>query len=108
MLEAARIEGCSEIRIFNRLVLPCIKPGVMPMLIFNFVACRNNYIEPLIIMQDKDMYTLPVMISPIKGLYLSNYGAMHLAITISVIPIVIVFCFLSKYIINGFTVGANK
>ena len=108
MIEAARIEGCSELRIFNRLILPCIKHGVMTMCIINFVACWNNYIEPLIIMADNDMYTLPVMISMIKGLYLSNYGAMYLAIAISVIPIIIVFCFLSKYIINGLTVGSDK
>lgn len=108
MIEAARIEGCSELAIFNKLVLPCVKPGVMTMCIFNFVACWNSYIEPLIIMTDNDMYTLPVMISMIKGLYLSNYGAMYLAIAISVIPIIIVFCFLSKYIINGLTVGADK
>lgn len=108
MIEAARMEGCSEVRIFNRLILPCIKPGVMTMCIFNFVSCWNSYIEPLIIMTDNDMYTLPVMISMIKGLYLSNYGAMYLAIAISVIPIIIVFCFLSKYIINGLTVGSDK
>lgn len=108
MIEAARIEGCSELGIFNRLILPCIKPGVMTMCIFNFVACWNSYIEPLIIMTDNDMYTLPVMISMIKGLYLSNYGAMYLAIAISVIPIIIVFCFLSRYIINGLTVGSDK
>lgn len=108
MIEAARMEGCPEVQIFNRLVLPCIKPGVMTMCIFNFVACWNNYIEPLITMTDKNMYTLPVMISMIKGLYLSNYGAMYLAIAISVIPIIVVFCFFSKYIINGLTVGADK
>lgn len=108
MIEAARIEGCSELGIFNRIILPCVKPGVMTMCIFNFVACWNSYIEPLIIMTDNKMYTLPVMISMIKGLYLSNYGAMYLAIAISVIPIIVVFCFLSKYIINGLTVGSDK
>lgn len=108
MIEAARIEGCSEISIFNKLVLPCVKPGVMTMSIFNFVACWNSYIEPLIIMTDNDMYTMPVMISMIKGLYMSNYGAMYLAIAISVIPIIVVFCFFSKYIINGLTVGSDK
>lgn len=108
MIEAARIEGCSEIGIFNKIVLPCIKPGVMTMSIFNFVACWNNYIEPLIIMTDNKMYTMPVMIAMIKGLYLSNYGAMYLAIAISVIPIIIVFCFFSKYIISGLTAGADK
>ena len=59
-------------------------------------------------MSDNDMYTMPVMIAMIKGLYLTNYGAMYLAIAISVIPIIIVFCFLSKYIINGLTVGSDK
>lgn len=108
MIEAARMEGCSEIRIFNKIVFPCIVPGVMTMSIFNYVACWNSYIEPLIIMTDKDMYTMPVMISMIKGLYMSNYGAMYLSIAISVIPIIVVFCFLSKYIINGLTVGSDK
>ena len=108
MLEAARIEGCGEFRIFNRMVLPCITPGVVTMCIFNFVSCWNNYMGPLIIMTNSDMYPLPVMIAMIKGLYLSNYGAMYLAIAISVIPVIIVFCFFSKYIINGLTVGAEK
>lgn len=108
MMEAARLEGCSEFKIFNRIVLPCVVPGVATMCIFNFVACWNNYIGPLIIMTKSERYTLPVMIAMIKGLYLSNYGAMYLAIAISVVPIIVVFCFFSKYIINGLTVGSDK
>lgn len=108
MIEAARVEGCPELRIFNRLVFPCVVPGVMTMCIFNFVANWNNYMGPLIVMSDSKMYTMPVMISMIKGLYMTNYGAMYLAIAISVIPIIIVFCFLSKYIVNGLTLGADK
>lgn len=108
MIEAARIEGCSEFKIFNKLVLPCVIPGVATMCIFSFVSCWNNYIGPLIIMTDNDMYTLPVMIAMIKGLYLSNYGAMYLAIAISVVPIIIVYIFLSRFIINGLTMGADK
>lgn len=108
MIEAARVEGCSELRIFNRLIFPCVIPGVMTMCIFNFVANWNNYIGPLIVMSDSKMYTMPVMISMIKGLYLTNYGAMYLAIAISVVPIIVIFCFLSKYIVNGLTLGADK
>ncbi len=108
MLEAARMEGCGEYRLFNRMVLPCVMPGVVTMCIFNFVSCWNNYMGPLIVMTDNDMYTMPVMIAMIKRLYLSNYGAMYLAIAISVAPIIVVFCFFSKYIINGLTVGAEK
>ena len=78
------------------------------MFIFNFVACWNNYMGPLIIMSKTEMYTMPVMIAMIKGLYLSNYGAMYLAIAISIVPIIIVYIFFSKYIINGLTVGSDK
>jgi multiple sugar transport system permease protein len=108
MMEAARLEGCSEFKIFNRIVLPCVVPGVATMCIFNFVACWNNYMGPLIIMTRSERYTLPVMIAMIKGLYLTNYGAMYLAIAISVVPIIVVFCFFSKYIINGLIVGSDK
>ena len=108
LLESARIEGCSEFYIFNHLVLPCVTPGIAAMCIFNFVSCWNNYIGPLIIMTNKALYPLPVMIAMIKGLYLSNYGAMYLAIAISIFPVIILFCFFSNYIINGLTVGSDK
>ena len=108
MLEAARLEGCSEIGTFNRIVLPCVMPGVATMCIFNFVASWNNYMGPLIIMSDSKMYTLPVMIAAIKGLYLSNYGAMYLALAISVVPIIVVYSIFSRYIINGLTAGEEK
>jgi len=108
MIEAPRIEGCSEFGIFNRIVLPCIMPGVATMCIFNFVASWNAYMGPLIILQRKELYTMPVMISMIKGLYVTNYGAMYLAIAISVIPIMVVFAFFSRYIIDGLTTGSEK
>lgn len=108
MIEAARIEGCSEIGIFNKMILPCIMPGVATICIFSFVSCWNNYMGPLIIMTSNDKYTLPVMISMIKGLYMTNYGAMYLAIAISVVPIIIVYIFLSRYIISGLTMGSDK
>ena len=108
MIEAPRIEGCSEFGIFNRIVLPCIMPGVATMCIFNFVASWNAYMGPLIILQKKELYTMPVMISMIKGLYVTNYGAMYLAIAISVIPIMIVFAIFSRYIIDGLTTGSEK
>ena len=69
---------------------------------------NTTMMGPLIIMSKTEMYTMPVMIAMIKGLYLTNYGAMYLAIAISVVPIIVVFCFLSRYIINGLTVGSDK
>lgn len=108
LLEAARIEGCGEIKIFNTIVMPCIMPGVMTVCIINFVSSWNNYMGPLIILSDMEKFTIPILISTIKGLYLTNYGAMYMAILISVLPIIVVYCFFSKYLINGLTLGAEK
>lgn len=108
MLEAARIEGCSEIRLFNQFILPCVLPGIATMSIFSFVANWNSYLGPLIVITSNAKYTMPVMIAMIKGLYLSNYGAMYLAVAISVVPIIVVYGFCSRFIIGGLTAGADK
>ena len=108
MLEAARMEGCSEFALFNRIVLPCIKPGVATMCIFNFVNSWNNYIGPLIMITDTKKYTMPILISLVKGIYLTNYGAMYLAVGISILAVVLVYLFCSNYIIDGRTMGAEK
>lgn len=108
LLEAARMEGCSEFRIFNRIVLPCIMPGIATMCIFNFVNSWNNYIGPLIMITDTKKYTMPILISLVKGIYLTNYGAMYLAVGISILVVVIIYLFCSKYIIDGLTMGAEK
>jgi multiple sugar transport system permease protein len=108
VIEAARLDGCSDLSIFNRIILPLISPGVATMCIFNFVSSWNNYLAPLVILSDNSKFTMPVMISAIKGLYLSNYGAMYLAIAISVLPVVVVYLFGSRFIINGLGAGAEK
>jgi multiple sugar transport system permease protein len=108
LLEAARMEGCSEPTIFNKFVLPCIMPGVATIGIFNFVSSWNNYLGPLIILSDAKKFTMPILIATIKGIFLSNYGAMYVAIAISIFPVIVVYCFLSRYIINGLTIGAEK
>lgn len=108
LLEAARMEGCSEFKIFNQIVLPCIMPGVATMCIFNFVNSWNNYIGPLIMLTDTKKYTMPILISLVKGIYLTNYGAMYLAVGISILVVVVVYLFCSKYIIEGLTMGAEK
>ena len=107
-MESARLEGCSEFRVFNKIIFPCISPAVSAMCIFSFVASWTNYMGPLILMTSLERYTMPVMVAMIKGLYLTDYGAMYLALAISVVPIVIVYCFLSRFIINGLTAGSEK
>jgi multiple sugar transport system permease protein len=109
LVEAARIDGAGEFMIFNKISLPIMLPAIATMSIFNFVGSWNNYISPLVLLFTREKYPLPVLISIVRGsAYRTNYGAMYLAIAISVVPILIAFSVLSKYIINGLTIGAVK
>lgn len=108
LIEAARMEGMSELKIFNHIVLPCVMPGIATICIFNFVSSWNNYLAPLIVLSDSKKFTMPILISTIRGIFLANYGAMYVAIAISVVPVIVVYLFLSKFIINGLTLGAIK
>ncbi|MDD5600741.1 MAG: carbohydrate ABC transporter permease [Actinomycetota bacterium] len=108
LLEAARVDGSSEIYTFNRIVFPIILPGVATMSILNFIASWNNYLTPLVLLFDKDKFTLPILIALVKGTYKQNLGAQYMAVAISIVPIIIAFTFLSKYIISGITAGALK
>jgi len=108
MLEAARIEGANELYIFHRIIIPCSIPGIATMSIFNFVNSWNNYIGPLILLSDMKKFTMPVLIAAIRGAYQTYIGTMYLAIAISMMVIVIMYLFLSKYIINGLTMGSEK
>ncbi|MCF7940321.1 MAG: carbohydrate ABC transporter permease [Spirochaetia bacterium] len=108
LLEAARIDGSHEFRSFNTLVLPLLTPALATLAIFNFVGSWNNYIMPLIILFSKDKFTLPLLISMLKGVYTNNYGAIYLGVTISIVPIIAVYAFFSRRIIGGLVVGSVK
>lgn len=109
LVEAARIDGASEIAIFHKIALPIMVPAIATQSIFNFVGSWNNYISPLVLLFSEEKYPLPVLISIIRGTaYRTNFGAMYLIIAISVVPVLVAFAFLSKRIIAGLTVGAVK
>ncbi len=108
VMESARIDGCGEFRMFNKIVLPMIVPSMATMSIFTFINSWNNYLTPLIILQEQQKYTVPVMVALAKGVYRTDFGAVYTAIALSIVPILIVFGFCSKYIIGGLTAGAVK
>ncbi|MFI3238842.1 MAG: carbohydrate ABC transporter permease [Lachnospiraceae bacterium] len=110
LLEASRIDGASEIRIFHKIVLPIMSPGIATMSIGAFIGSWNSYLLPLILLNTPSKFTLPVMISSMNSStdIASNQGAIYLAVAISVIPILIVFAFCSKYIIGSISAGAVK
>ncbi|MBQ6805929.1 MAG: carbohydrate ABC transporter permease [Lachnospiraceae bacterium] len=110
LVEAARIDGASEIYSFHKIVLPIMSPGIATMAIMAFIGNWNNYLLPMIILNKNEKFTLPVMMATLKAStdIQSNQGAIYLAVAISVIPILLVFCFCSKYIISSISAGSVK
>lgn len=110
LIEAARIDGASEFYSFHRIVLPIMSPGIATMAIMAFIGNWNNYLLPMIILNKNEKFTLPVMMATLRAStnINANQGAIYLAVAISVIPILLVFAFFSKYIISSISAGAVK
>lgn len=110
LVEAARIDGSGEFRTFNRIVLPIMKPAIAVQAIFTFVSSWNNYFVPALVIQSKDKMTVPILIATLRGAdYMSfDMGKIYMMITVAIVPIIIVYLLLSKYIIAGVTLGGVK
>lgn len=110
LLEAARIDGAGELRIFHRIVMPIMSPGIATMSIGAFIGSWNSYLVPLVLLNTPSKFTLPVMIASMNSStdITANQGATYLAVAISVLPILIVFAFCSKYIIGSIASGGVK
>lgn len=110
LIEAARIDGASELYSFHRIVLPILSPGIATMTIMAFIGNWNNYLLPMIIISKSEKMTLPVMMATLRAStdLNSNQGAIYLSVAISIIPIMLVFIFFSKYIISSVSAGAVK
>ena len=110
LIEAARIDGAKELYSFHRIVLPIISPAIATMGIMGFIGNWNNYLLPMILINKNEKMTLPVMMATLRASLdvAKNQGATYLAVAISVIPILLVFCFFSKYIISSISAGAVK
>ncbi|WP_082097057.1 carbohydrate ABC transporter permease [Paenibacillus wulumuqiensis] len=108
IIESGRIDGSGELYIFHRLVLPLMMPGLATLAIFTFIGKWNDFLNPLIILFDNELQTLPVMIAGVKSQFTADFGAQYVGIVISIIPILIVFSVMSKRIISSVAAGAVK
>lgn len=109
IVQAARIDGAKEFYIFNRIALPLLKPAIATQAIFGFVASWNNLFTPLIILTDQKKYTMPIMVTLLRGdIYRTELGSIYLGLTLTVLPLFIVYFALSKYIIAGVALGGVK
>jgi multiple sugar transport system permease protein len=109
IVASARIDGAGELKTFNSIVLPIMKPAMATQAIFTYVNSWNNLFMPMILLTKKENYTMPIMVSLLKGdIYKTEYGAVYLALALSVFPLLIVYFLLSKYIIAGVALGSVK
>lgn len=110
LVEAARIDGSQEFRTFNQIVLPIMKPAMAVQAIFTFVGSWNNYFVPALVIQSKDKMTVPILIALLRGADYMNrdMGKIYMMILVAIVPIILIYLFLSKYIIAGVTLGGVK
>lgn len=110
LVEAARIDGAHEFRTFNQIVLPIVKPAIAVQAIFSFVGAWNNYFIPSLILNKAGKKTLPILIAQLRSADFLKFdmGQVYMMINLAIIPVIIVYLFLSKFIVRGVTLGGVK
>jgi ABC-type glycerol-3-phosphate transport system permease component len=110
IVEAARVDGCNEFKTFNVVAIPMMKPSIAVQAIFAFVSSWNNYFTPALVISNKQNKTIPILIAQLRAADYQkfNMGQVYMMICIAIIPLVIIYLFLSRYIISGVTLGGVK
>lgn len=109
IIDAARIDGSKEFHTFNTIIMPLIKPAVATQAIFAFIASWNNLFTPYMIISTSDKYTLPMFVQLLRSeQFRADYGMIYVGLLMTILPILIVYCCLSKYIIAGVALGGVK
>ena len=108
LIEAARMDGCSETGIYWRIVLPLLKPALGTLGLITFIASWNNFIGPLVVMRSPEMYTLPLALRSLQSPVNTEWGALMTGSAIATLPLVVLFILSSRQLISGLTAGAVK
>ena len=110
LVEAARIDGSGEFRTFNTIVLPLMKPAIAVQAIFTFVSSWNNYFTPALILHNDKMKTLPILIAQLRSADFLKFdmGKVYMMVAIAILPVIIVYLLLSKFIVRGVALGGVK
>lgn len=109
LIDAARIDGASELGIFHMIIMPLAVPGAATMGIFAFVTSWNNFFNAFIIITSIEKYTLPMLVQTLRGdVYRTEYGAIYLGLAATIVPIIIIYAIFSRYIVSGIAMGAVK
>ncbi len=106
--EAATIDGCSRWQTYWRIVFPLLKPTVATVAIINAMAYWNDYLLPSLVLTKKELYTIPIATQAFYGTYSTDIGLVMAALLLAMLPILILYVFLQRYIVEGVTSGAVK
>ena len=106
LVEAARIDGCGEIRIFNTIVVPLMKPAIATQAIFQFVASWNNLFMPTLIIEKKTLTMFVQMLT--SESFRTDYGVVFLGLSITILPMLVMYFLLSRFIVEGVSLGGVK
>lgn len=106
--EAAKIDGCSQLQAFTKVILPIAKPGLVITALFSFMTAWSEYIVAAQVLQDREMFTLPLGIKSFQASMSTQWGLYAAASILVSIPVVLVFMVLSRYLVSGLTLGAVK
>ena len=110
IVEAARIDGAGEFYTFNKIVLPIMKPALAVQAIFAFVSSWNNYFIPALVLDSADKKTLPILIAQLRSADFLKFdmGKVYMMVAIAILPVIIVYLLLSKFIVRGVALGGVK
>ena len=109
IVEAARIDGANEFRIYNTMVIPSIIPAIATQASFGIVGSWNNYMGPLMLITTTEKYTFPMIVQLLKtDRYNTDLGAMALGVFMTIVPLLVIYAIFSKVIINGVAIGGGK
>ena len=110
IVEAARIDGAGEFYTFNHIVLPIMKPALAVQAIFSFVASWNNYFIPALVLDSADKKTLPILIAQLRSADFLKFdmGKVYMMVAIAILPVIVVYLLLSKFIVRGIALGGVK
>lgn len=108
LLDAARIDGCGELRTFWHIVLPLSKPAIGALAIFTFVRHWNDFLWPLIVLNDSTKYTLPVGVASLQGEFTTDYGIIFAGAALAALPMIVFFLIFQRYFLEGVRMGALK
>lgn len=108
LLDSARMDGCTELGIFFRIMAPLMKPAFGAMIILQSLNSWNNFLWPLIVLRSKEIFTLPIGLSGLLSPYGNNYDMLISGSVFAILPVIIIFLFFQKYFISGLTVGGVK